>query len=117
MIVVARAHAPARLPFGPQDVIKQLHIETFRGPEYVRRHAGRILTRIFGPIWRAWPLQHAPLPDTPISPEQRAWFHLHPTLPLNADLTADLTAEQSDGQSDGVVLSPEESQEDDDEPG
>lgn len=109
MTVVARSHTPVRLSFGPQDVLKQLHVETHRGPQYVRRHAGRILTRIFGPIWRAWPLRHAPLPDTPFSPEQRAWFHLHPTLPLNADLTAD--------HPDGVDPSLEESQEDDDEPG
>ncbi len=113
MTVATRSHTPARLPFGPQDVLKQLHVETFRGPQYVRRHAGRILTRIFGPIWRAWPLQHAPLPDTPFSPEQRAWFHLHPTLPLNADLPTDPSADHPDG----VDPSLEESQEDDDEPG
>ena len=66
----------------PQAVMQELHRNANEGPEYVRRHAGRILTRIFGPIWKDWPVRPPHLPDAALTQEQREWFHLHPTDPL-----------------------------------
>ncbi len=68
----------------PQAVMKQLHRNAYRGPEYVRIRAGRILTRIFGPIWKDWPVRPPHLPEAALTQEQREWFHLHPTEPLPA---------------------------------
>ena len=97
MTAATRTHTAPPVPFEPQAVLKRLHLEAHRGPEYVRRQAGRILTRIFGPAWRDWPDRPPRGPDAALSPDQRAWFHLHPALPLPADGTdaADPTQEDS----------------------
>ena len=87
----------------PQAVMQELHRNANEGPEYVRRHAGRILTRIFGPIWKDWPVRPPHLPDAALTREQREWFHLHPTDPLPVgptdtatDITQEDTAEDDD---------------------
>ncbi len=96
----------------PQAVLQQLHRNANQGPEYVRRHAGRILTRIFGPIWKDWPVRPPHLPDAALTQEQRDWFHLHPTLPL-PDLMPDLTTDAAT-EADAPAL--EDTAEDDDDP-
>ncbi|MCY3921584.1 MAG: hypothetical protein OXN86_11885 [Chloroflexota bacterium] len=92
----------------PQAVMQELHRNANEGPEYVRRHAGRILTRIFGPIWKDWPVRPPHLPDAALTQEQREWFHLHPTEPLPAAPT--------DTATDADSSTPEDTAEDDDDP-
>lgn len=93
----------------PQAVMKQLHRNATQGPEYVRIRAGRILTRIFGPIWKDWPVRPPHLPDAALTQEQRDWFHLHPTDPLPAGPTDTATDIATD-----IAL--EDTAEDDDDP-